>query len=170
MILNLSKIKTEALLLFCKDLIEAYKQNNTNLFNINYDISIFIDQEIEKLLAQINTATKRKEYYLNKQSNFHIRAVLKSYNHLNLQISKNFSNNEPFNPSMLCFALLSTWFAELEKESKSPEYLYFSLYSYSIIYDKLMIEANNSKFKLINIKMLNIAESSIKQYNNFIPN
>ncbi len=170
MILNLSKIKTEALLLFCKDLIEAYKQNNTNLFNIDSNISLFVDDEIEKLLNQINNTTKRKEYYLSKQTNFHIRAVLKSYDQINLQISKNFKSNEPFNPSMLCFALLSTWFAELQKESKSPEYLYFSLYSYSIIYDKLMIEANNSQFKLINIKMLNIAESSIKQYDNFIPN
>jgi hypothetical protein len=170
MILNLSKIKTEALLLFCKDLIQAYEQSGSNFFNIEDEIINFVDIEIKKVLDQINNTTKRKEYYLSKQTNFHIRAVLKSYDQLNSQISKNFSTNEPFNPSMLCFALLSTWFAELEKERKSPEYLYFSLYSYSIIYDKLMIEANNSQFKLINIKMLNIAESSIKQYDNFIPN
>ena len=170
MILNLTKIKTEALLLFCKDLIQAYEQNSSNFFNIEDEIIKFIDDEIIKLLDQINKCTKRKEYYLNKQTNFHIRAVLKSYDQINLQISKNFNEKEPFNPSMLCFALLSTWFAELEKESKSPEYLYFSLYSYSIVYDKLMIEANNSQFKLINIKMLNIAESTIKQYDKFIPN
>lgn len=170
MILNLSKIKTEALLLFCKDLIEAYKINNSNIFGIDKEISLFIDQEIEKLLAQINQAVKRKEYYLSKQSNYHIRAVLKSYDYLNNNISKNFKSNDPFNPSMLCFALLSTWFAELEKENRSAEYLYFSLYSYSNVYDKLMIEAANSQFKLINIKMLNIAENCIKQYDKFIPN
>lgn len=170
MILNLSKIKTEALLLFCKDLIDAYKQNSSNLFNIESHIILFIDTQINKIVDQIELSTKRKEYYLSKQTNYHIRAVLKSYDQLNFQISSSFSEKEPFNPSMLCFALLSTWFAEFEKESKSPEYLYFSLYSYSIVYDKLMIESNNSQFKLINIKMLNIAESVIKQYDKFIPN
>ena len=46
MILNLSKIKTEALLLFCRDLIQEYSLKNDHLFNIDNNTKLYIEDTI----------------------------------------------------------------------------------------------------------------------------
>jgi hypothetical protein len=59
------------------------------------------------------------------------------------------------------------WFKELGKESKSKEYIYFLLYPYSITYDKLLLNIKDEKFKVLNIKMIDIAERVILKYNKY---
>jgi hypothetical protein len=167
MIINLSKIKTEALLLICKDLIIGYKDSQNNIFGIDQNIIDYINNKIELIVLNINKVVKDENFYIQNNSNYQIRYVLKNYNLLNKLLSKKLSNGESFNPAMLCIALLSTWFAELEKESKSKEYLYFSLFSYNEFYDKVLIEPKNTNFKALNIKMVNIAEDVIKSYDEF---
>jgi len=62
---------------------------------------------------------------------------------------------------MLCFAMLTTWFAEYTMCPKDKEYLYFSIYPYSEIYDGLFSDIKNDEYQNINIKMLNISENCI---------
>jgi len=76
-------------------------------------------------------------------------------------------NRSTFNPSMLYLSLMATWFAELSKESKSKEFIYFSIYPYSDIYDKLLINVKDNKFKALNISMIDIAETIIFKLNNY---
>ena len=122
MILNLSKIKTESLLLFCRDLILSYKDKD--------DIEKYImDKEvIEKfnnigndMLKQISNVTLPSNYYMQNRKHYRIKAILDGYNFINNEISKSLKQNEEFNPSMLYFSLLALWFKELNKESKSKE-------------------------------------------------
>ena len=68
---------------------------------------------------------------------------------------------------MLCFTLLSTWFAELEKENNSTEFLFFSMYPYSEIYDKLLLNLDNIEYRDLSILMLNISEDTIYKLNNY---
>lgn len=158
MILNLSKIKTEALLLFCKDLIISYQNNDAKLFDVDLEVDEFMTNISKEILKSIETITFPSEYYLNNRKHYRISAVLKAYNFINSEISKEFSNEAEFNPSMLYFALLATWFRELGHESKSKEYIYFLIYPYANVYDKLLLNIKDEKFKLLNISMIKIAE------------
>ena len=168
MILNVSKIKTESLLLFCKDLILSYKDTD--------DIEKYImDKEvIEKfnnigndMLKQISNITFPQNYYLENRKHYRIKAILDGYNFINNEISKNLKQNEEFNPSMLYFSLLALWFKELNKESKSKEYIYFILYPYSNVYDNLLVEIKDKEFKLLNIKMIELAEKVIYNFDKY---
>ena len=168
MILNLSKIKTESLLLFCKDLILSYKDKD--------DIEKYImDKEvIEKfnnigndMLKQITNITYPQNYYLQNRKHYKIKAILDGYNFINKEISKSLKQNEEFNPSMLYFSLLAVWFKELNKESKSKEYIYFILYPYSNVYDKFLVEIKDKNFKLLNIKMIELAEKVIYKFDRY---
>lgn len=168
MILNLSKIKTESLLLFCKDLILSYKDKK--------EIEKYVmDQEIiEKfnnigsdMLKQISNVTYPQNYYLENRKHYRIKVVLDGYNFINNEISKNLKQNEEFNPSMLYFSLLALWFKELNKESKSKEYIYFILYPYSNVYDKLLVEIKDKDFKILNIKMIELAEKVIYNFDKY---
>ncbi len=168
MILNLSKIKTESLLLFCRDLILSYKDKD--------DIEKYLmDKEvIEKfnnigndMLKQISNVTLPSSYYLQNRKHYRINAILDGYNFINKEISKNLKENEEFNPSMLYFSLLALWFKELNKESKSKEYIYFILYPYSNVYDKLLVEIKDKEFKLLNIKMIELAEKVIYNFDKY---
>lgn len=161
MILNISKIKTEAILLFCKDLILAYKSETKNTFNINPDIDKSMIEIADDMLKQINRITRDQKYYLENRKHYRIKEILKSYNFINKELSKELKNGSVFNPSMLYFALLATWFKELNKESSSKEYIYFLLYPYSNVYDKLLLNINDNKFKVLNILMIEIAERVI---------
>ena len=68
---------------------------------------------------------------------------------------------------MLYFSLLALWFKELNKESKSKEYIYFILYPYSNVYDKLLVEIKDKEFKLLNIKMIELAEKVIYNFDKY---
>ena len=168
MILNLSKIKTESLLLFCRDLILSYKDTD--------DIVKYVmDKEvIEKfnnigndMLKQISNITYPENYYLENRKHYKIKSILDGYNFINNEISKNLKQNEEFNPSMLYFSLLALWFKELNKESKSKEYIYFILFPYYNVYDKFLVEIKDKDFKLLNIKMIELAEKVIYKFDKY---
>ena len=169
MILNLSKIKTEALLLFCKDLITSYK-------NIEDSYDYGVDKEIinsfnnisDEMLKQITMATFPNEYYLKNSGHYRVKAVLNYYNFINKEISNLLKQGEAFNPSMLYFSLLALWFKELNKESKSKEYIYFILYPYGHVYDKFLVEIKNSEFKKLNIKMIDLAEKIVLKLDKYV--
>ncbi|RXJ97692.1 hypothetical protein CRU98_12815 [Arcobacter sp. CECT 8986] len=164
MILNLSKIKTEALLLFCKDLILSYKDKEEKLFDVSLDIDNYITSISEDILKQIRTVTFEDEHYIQNRNHYRIKAVFKAYNFINSEISKHLKEDATFNPAMLFLALLAIWFKELDKEKDSKEFIYFILFPYANMYDKLLFEVKNEEFKKINIKMMNIAESVIFNY------
>lgn len=161
MILNLSKIKTEALLLFCKDLILSYKEKKEDLFDVDGEINEYINNISEDFLKQINNVTFESEHYLQNRNHYRIKAVLNAYNFINAELTTALKDGSTFNPSMLYLSLLAVWFKELDKESKSKEFIYFTLFPYANLYDKLLINIKDEKFKIINIKMLEIAEKVI---------
>lgn len=167
MIINSSKVKTEALLLFARDLISSYKNNKDELFTLSTDLKEFVEQRCEQLEKAINVSVQPIDYYVRNQNVSRIAFILRTYEFINKQISKHLKDNSRFNPSMLCFSLLSTWFAELENESNSKEFLYFSIYPYGEIYDKLLLHTNNLEYKNLNIKMLNIAEDVVFKLNSY---
>ncbi|WP_419774222.1 hypothetical protein [Halarcobacter sp.] len=169
MILNLSKIKTEALLLFCKDLILSYKDKEDSFFNIDKETVKYINTISEEILTQINNVTFPTEHYLKNKKHYRIFAVLKAYDFINNSLTKEFEKIEEskrvFNPSMLYFSMLAVWFKELDKESRSKEYIYFTIYPYANVYDKLLINIKDENFKKINIMMIELAETIIYNYN-----
>lgn len=167
MIINSSKVKSEALLLFCRDLIESYKDNSDELFNLSTDIKDFVDTQSIHLYKAINVSIQPKEYYIRNQKVSRISFILRTYEYINKNISKKLKNGDKFNPAMLCFSLLSTWFAELSIGEEDKEYLYFCLYPYSEIYDKLLLNLNEVEYKKLNILMLNIAEDTIFKLENY---
>ena len=167
MIINLSKIKTEALLLLCKDIITSYENIEDEKFEIDDEINIYIKDTSKDILKELKRVTKENDYYLNNKNSYTISAILQAYNFLNLELSKELKEGVSFNPSMLYISLLSMWFKELGKESKSKEYIYFFLYPYSITYDKLLLNIKDEKFKVLNIKMIDIAERVILKYNKY---
>ena len=165
MILNVSKIKTESLLLFCKDLILSYKDKlDLENYGVDKDVIESFNNIGNDILKQISNVTFSQKYYLENRKHYRIKAILNGYNFINDEISRNLIKNEEFNPSMLYFALLALWFKELNKESKSKEYIYFILYPYSHAYDKLLVEMKNKEFKLLNIKMIELAEKVIYKF------
>jgi len=161
MILNLSKIKTEALLLFCKDLILAYKNKEEKLFNISDEIDQYMCDISDDILKNISNITFENEHYLQNRKHYRVKAVLDAYNFINSEISQYLKDGTEFNPSMLYFSLLATWFKELDKESRSKEYIYFIIYPYSNVYDKLLLNTDDEEFKRLNISMIEIAEKVI---------
>ncbi len=164
MILNLSKIKTEALLLFCKDLIESYKDKDEKLFDIDNQINDYINEISVAMHKQMKNVTFPNDYYIQNRKHYRIKAVLEAYNFINKELTKEFDNKDTgkvFNPAMLYFSLLAVWFKELDKESKSKEYIYFTIYPYANVYDKLLVNIKNEEFKKLNISMIEIAEKII---------
>jgi len=162
MILNVSKIKTESLLLFCKDLILSYKDKvDVNDYGMDKEIIEKFNNIGNDMLKQILNVTFTEKYYLQNRKHYRIKAVLDGYNFINNEISKSLKENEAFNPSMLYFSLLAVWFKELNKESRSKEYIFFLLYPYSQVYDKLLVEIKNKEFRTLNIRMIELAENII---------
>ena len=78
-------------------------------------------------------------------------------------MSKNLKENEEFNPSMLYFSMLALWFKELDKESRNKEFIYFTIYPYSQIYNKFLIKNKDIEYK--NINNLNVLEDILKELN-----
>jgi len=167
MILNTSKIKTEALLLFCKDIILSYQQKEDASFNVNEEVKEYVNSVTEDILKQLNLCTKPNEFYLKQKNNSRVKAILASYNFINKNVSKELENRKTFNPSMLYLSLMATWFAELGMESKSKEFIYFSMYPYADIYDKLLINIKDTHFKALNISMIDTAETIIYKLHNY---
>lgn len=166
MILNLSKIKTEALLLFCKDLINSYINEKNNDFNIEDETFKYINNISNEMLRELRNTTYPNEYYLKNAKNYRIKAILDSYNIINKEISKNLEKSKNFNPSMLFFSLLALWFKELNKESRSKEYIYFIIYPYTSVYDKLLVNIKNDEFKKMNVEMIELADKVIIKLEN----
>ena len=107
-------------------------------FGMSIPLSEIATEIIEKfnnigndMLKQISNVTLPSNYYIQNRKHYRIKAILDGYNFINNEISKSLKQNEEFNPSMLYFSLLALWFKELNKESKSKEYIYFILYPYS---------------------------------------
>ena len=168
MILNVSKIKTERLLLFCKDLILSYKDRvDVNDYGMDKEVIEKFNNIGNDMLKQILNVTFPQNYYLQNRKHYRIKAVLDGYNFINDEISKNLKENEAFNPSMLYFSLLAVWFKELNKESRSKEYIYFLLYPYSQVYDKLLVEIKDKDFRKLNIKMIELAEKIIYKFDKY---
>ncbi|WP_201523201.1 hypothetical protein [Aliarcobacter butzleri] len=168
MILNISKIKTESLLLFCKDLILSYKDKiNLNESELDKDIVEEFNNIGNDMLKQILNVTFPQNYYIQNAKYYRIKAVLNGYNFINNEISKNLKENETFNPSMLYFSLLALWFKELNKESTSKEYIYFILYPYFQVYDKFLVNMKDPEFKKLNIKMIELAEKVIYNFDKY---
>ena len=165
MILNLSKIKTESLLLFCRDLILSYK-DKVDLENSGVDKDIIenFNNIGINMLKEIKKVTYSDTYYLNNRKTSRVKAILEGYNFINKEISTNLKENQSFNPSMLYFSLLALWFKELNKESRSKEYIFFIIYPYFHAYDKLLVEMKNKEFKKLNIEMIELAEKVIYKF------
>lgn len=138
MILNISKIKTEALLLFCRDLINTYKDVKPKTKS---DLDLYYEFETinSDILKQLSNILYEPKYYIDNQKNFRVKAILKCYNFISKELEKNLKQNEEFNPSLLYFSILALWFKELNKESTSKEFIFFTLYPYSFISDKSII-------------------------------
>ena len=168
MILNVSKIKTESLLLFCKDLILSYKdQSDIEKYLMDKEVIEKFNNIGNDMLKQISNITYPENYYLENRKHYRIKSILDGYNFINTEISKNLKQNEEFNPSMLYFSLLALWFKELNKESKSKEYIYFILFPYYNVYDKFLVEIKDKDFKLLNIKMIELAEKVIYKFDKY---
>jgi len=159
MIINIEKIKTEALLLICRDIIESYKDQNSAIEFPN-DMVEFIDNRIDDLLKSLNVVLQPNDYYIRNKRVSRINIILKTHHYLQKNLSSYFTKNQLFDPAMLCFALLSTWFAEFQR-GQFKEFIYFTIYPYSEVYDKLLLNIEDKNFKTLNISMLNIAEQVI---------
>ena len=107
---------------------------------------------------------KYLKYYIDNQKNFRVKAILKCYNFISKELEKNLKQNEEFNPSLLYFSILALWFKELNKESTSKEFIFFTLYPYSAIYDKFLIKMSNVEYKIMNIKMIELSEIIVSKY------
>ncbi len=167
MIINPLKIKSEAILLFCRDIIENYKDQEDTPFAVDPKIKQYVDQQIDQLYKAINITCQPIDYYIRNQRVSRIQYIIRSYEFIGKCIEKELKHNTPFNPSMLCFALLCSWFAELSIAQDDKEFLYFSLYPYSEFYDTLLLETSNSEYKSLNISMLQIAEQTITKLHSF---
>ena len=162
MILNLSKIKTESLLLFCRDLILAYKdKEDININGIDKELIEKFNKISNEMLTQINYVTHTSDYYMKNRKHYRVKAVLDGYNFINKEISKALENKTAFNPSMLYFSLLALWFKELNKEARSKEYIFFTIYTYGKVYDELLVKIKSEDFKKLNISMLEVAEEVV---------
>ena len=104
MILNISKIKTEALLLFCRDLINTYKDVKPKTKS---DLDLYYEFETinSDILKQLSNILYESKYYIDNQKNFRVKAILKCYNFISKELEKNLKQNEEFNPSLLYFSI-----------------------------------------------------------------
>ncbi len=168
MILNLSKIKTESLLLFCRDLIISYKdKDDIEKYIMDKDVIEKFNNIGNDMLKQISNVTLPSNYYIQNRKHYRIKAILDGYNFINNEVSNNLKQNEEFNPSMLYFSILALWFKELNKESKSKEFIYFILFPYANVYDNLLVGMKDKEFRTLNIKMIELAEKVIYKFDKY---
>ena len=175
MIIDIASLKTEALLLFCRDLINTYNndenENNVNtIFIADIHLKEFIKNHIQNLQKGINAILQPNDYYIRNMRVTRIRLIIKIYNQINKLVSDHLKNNNRFNPSMLLFSMLATWFKELGYENNSKEFIFFSIYPYSEIYDILLLDVKDLEYKKLNINMIQIAEDVIIRLNSYAIN
>ncbi len=179
MILQVSTIKTKALLLICKELMQMYQDNETQnkleekSEGIKEESFKSLDTSLEKLSEDLLKELKRitKFYYnldpISQDETPEIsskKAIKKSYDFLNFELNIHLAKNEPYCPLMLCISFLSFWFKELEKENSNKEFIYFLIFPYEQSYDEILFNKENKKYKLLNLKMLELGEEIISKY------
>jgi hypothetical protein len=167
MIINIEQIKTEALLIFCKDLIISY-QNSKIVVDIENEIIEKMQIQTDLILKEIDKIIKPYNFYLQNQNNFKIKAILNAHSFLITFCNKEFKNNEVFNPFILVLSILTYWFGEFGKGKNIKQYIFFSIYPFCEIYDNFFVKTKNTNYKIINLKTIEIAEELTKAYNNQI--
>ena len=165
MILNLSTIKTEALLLLCRDIIESYNKNN-DIFSLNKEIVDKVRIIINDISKQLNKVLRPNNYYIENQQLSKVTFILKTYNMLNNTLSTKFKNNQLFDPFMLCISMIHTWFIELQRENKNKKYIFFLLYTYTDIFD-MIISIKDKRYQKLSLEMMDIAESVVIDLENY---
>ncbi|MDD2697618.1 MAG: hypothetical protein PHF17_02320 [Arcobacteraceae bacterium] len=168
MVVDTISLKTEALLLFCRDLINTYNQENQNqnsVFIADEYLKEFIKSHIDNLQKGINAILQPNDYYIRNMKVTRIRLIIKFYNQINKMLSNYLKEDNRFSPAMLLFSMLATWFKELGYEKNSKEFIFFSIYPYSEIYDMLLLNVKDLEYKKLNINMIQIAENVIIRLN-----
>ena len=166
MILNLSDIKTEALLLLCRDIIEAYGKDS-DIFSLDKEIIDKIKIVVDDISKQLNKVLRPNSYYADNKQLSKVTFTLKAYNMLNNTLSTKFKNDQLFDPFMLCISMIHTWFIELQRENKNKKYIFFLLYTYTDIFD-MIVSIKDKKYQKLSLEMMNIAESvaiDLENYN-----
>ncbi|HFU75874.1 MAG TPA: hypothetical protein ENK66_06465 [Arcobacter sp.] len=157
-------LKSEALLLFTRDLIETYENKNEIVFDVDKTIGEFVDFHIQNLKKGINSFVQENSYYLRNRNISRIKMILHYYSLLQKQVENQLNKNDKFDPCMLSFSMLAIWFKELGIESKVKELIFFAIYPYGDVYDKLLVDNYNDEYKKINIKMINLSEKIIMKF------
>lgn len=167
MIININRIKTEAILIFCRDLIFSY-QDAPAIFEIEQDFLQYFNDETKVINKEINRLLKPNSFYIQNKNNFKVKAVLNAYNELNRITSKYLQNDQAFNPMLFYLSFLTSWFVELEKEKNSKEFIFFNIYPFCELYDQFLFKIHDSSYKILNLQTMDIAETIINEFNTSI--
>ena len=175
----LRDIKTDALLIYIKTVIEELLEN---IKNEKYKIDLGFEEfnkEIEKNIIELNTKLDKTiinayelksfmAYQQLRQSNHRLlpndEALVFYYNTIVKQIETQLVEGELWIPEQIVLALLSEWVLEEEKSTIFYTFLndfdYLRLLSY---YEKARNNEKNSNLKQNIIKMYQISSSMIKK-------
>lgn len=167
MIINISDIKTEALLIFCRDIFASYKDSSL-LLEIEPELWGYFQEQNEILLSEINAIIQPNSFYIKGSMAYKNRAIIKYYQHLNNITSSFFKTEQPFNPMLFVISLLTYWFVEYGYEKKSKKYLFFHLFPFVELYDKFLYSVNDTNYKIINITTIDISQKIIEKFNRAI--
>jgi len=158
MVFDPFSLKSEALLLFCRDLLNSYNDNDASVFSVDKRLELLINEHTNNILKGINSVLQDNEYYLRNAKISRIKMILHYYNSINNSISQALKHESEFDPCMLSFAMLATWFKEYGFETRVKEFVFFSIYPYGDIYDGLLVKNVNEKYKKLNIQMVKLSE------------
>jgi hypothetical protein len=158
MVFDPYSLKSEALLLFCRDLLNSYNNSEKSVFSVDKRLELLIQKHTDNIIKGINTILQSNEYYLRNIKVSRIKMILHYYETINQSINKSLKKDSYFDPCMLSFAMLATWFKEYGFEKKAKEFILFSIYPYGEIYDGLLVKNVNEKYKKLNIEMVKLSE------------
>lgn len=167
MIINISDIKTEALLIFCRDIFASYK-NSPLVLDITPELWRYFNEQSELLLNQINAIIHPNDFYIKGSNAYKNRTIIKYYEHLNSITSSCFKEQQPFNPMLFVISLLTYWFVEYGHEKKSKKYLFFHLFPFVELYDKFLYDVSDTNYKIINITTIDLSQKIIEKFNRAI--
>ena len=95
MILNIYEIKSEALLFFCNEIIQNYKNSDKIIdFDIPQDTKEYIYNEIKQIQKSMQLIIHDKNYYLQNQKVIRIKYIVKNVIFLEKELSKMLKKNE----------------------------------------------------------------------------
>lgn len=175
----LRDIKTDALLIYIKTVIEELLEN---IENEKYKIDLGFEEfnkEIEKNIIELNTKLDKTiinayelksfmAYQQLKQSNHKLlpndEALVFYYNTIVKQIETQLVEGELWIPEQIVLALLSEWV--LEEEKSTIFYTFLNDFDYLKLlafYEKARNNEKNSNLKQNIIKMYQISSSMIKK-------